>query len=530
MGTYSPRSPSKHPKSIRKGTLLPGKAPNRASLSTKPAPLLPRKRSFPWQQLWMVGGAIAIVLSAGASTAGIAWLSYRLIVNPQAEQWANRWIPGWQVPSLAEEKAKTLQEIRAELRRQGRVSGELLLLGKNQSWMDGKTTVTDVLLPVIQTQPNCYSNCDRIVELRIYQTALDSPKTVTAEEKYDLVHQLPVAGLEESFAIAPLVDATSSNQGSSRMLPLNQLSQYEGTVPKQGVWLNLSGSRVRGDEAIAYGQILFYYPKHRHLSAKLSWTSPTAEVPVWKEVTGGNTPELIVNHTLGMEPQFEIYQVKPQRFVHSPVQLEQIALSAAAVEHSHYESALLLARSRLWSTSLVWLKALKARSPQLWTATAQAQMDLIQWHAQATSTQAESSWASPSQQVLANLLDGRWERATTVFESSVAASQETLSVLKSDLGRLENRVKAALRVNPGNLDTKAWGALLIAAQQSPNNAIAWLQKRPKTSPQDIIQIRALIQRLDPNFSDFQPSQSLPEPTPNAEVPGVDGAPTPSAPP
>lgn len=515
MGTYSPNSSAKQSKAVRKSAKLPAQAP-KASLSVVQSPTIAPGKPSTAYRAWIIVGALAMILSAGGGAVGLAWLSYRLIVNPQAVKWVSHWVPGWSLQLPGEQPTQTLKEIRTELRNQGQTTGELIPLGKNQSFVDGKTPVKDWLVPIRKTESNCFANCDRIVELRVYQTAPEPPQSVEAEEQYYLVHQVATPGLEESFAIAPLAEATSANQGSSRLLPLTQLSRYEDNVPKQGVWLHLSGSRVRGDETIAYGQVLYYNPKHQHLSAKLSWTSPTAEIPVWKNVTGDRTPEVIVNQTIGMEPQFEIYEVKPQRFIQSPVQLEQISLSAAAVTNPYYESALLLARSRLWSTSLAWLQALKKRSPQLWTPSAEAQLALIKWHAGATATQADSSWASPSQQVLANLLDGRWERATMIFESSVAASQETVSVLKTDQGRLENRVKAALRINPEKLEIKAWGTLLKAVQQDSNTAIAWLQALPKTSPQDFTKIRTLMQRLDPNFSDFQPSLNTPEPSPSVE--------------
>jgi len=504
MGTYSP-----HPPPQRSKPLNPKGKPCAQPLrqTTKRPKIVTvgpqsRSRNRGWQ--WL--GAIAILLSTGVGVGGLGWFSIQLIVKPQTMQSVTQWIPGWQTDKTATEATKTLTEIRAELQRQGLKSGELLDLGKNQSVIDGKMATVEWLMPVLQTAATCFTDCDRIVELRVYQQAPDRPKTPDAEERYHLVMQLPLAGLEESFVIAPLVDATSANQGSSRMLPLTQLQRYEGQVPTPGIWFNVSGHRTRGDEAISYGQIVYYHPKSHHLSVKLSWTSPTAETPVWKNVTGSNVPELFVNQTVGMEPQFEIYQVKPQRFLYSPVQLEQISLSIAHLESSHYQSALWLARSRLWTTSLLWLKGLKARSPKLWTEPVQAQMDLIQWHAQATKTQADSSWASPSQQILANLLDGRWERASTVFEKSIEASQETVGILKADQGRLGNRVKAALRVSPEKFEIKAWGALLIAAQQNPNQAIAWLQKQPKTHVSDIARVRQLLQRLDPDFTEAQPPE------------------------
>lgn len=491
MGRILPKPLPNRPKlpaNTRK--LAPGKS-NRAAL---PPPTRKRVAISYWGLAW----AIALVGSAAGGAVGLGWLSIQLIINPQSVQWVNQWVPGWSIAQKSDQSAKSLQEIRTELRQQGKAPGEWLALGKSRSFLDGRTPTGDWLLPVVQPAPNCLTNCDRIVELRVYQTATDQGRSLTAKEKYYLVSQLATPGLEESFAIAPLVEASSENQGSSRVLPLTQLSRYEGTVPKQGIWLNLSGTRTRGDEAIAYGQILYYHPNTQHLSTKLQWTSPTGEEPIWKEVTGANTPELLVNQTIGMEPQFEIYQVKPRNFIHSPVQLEPISIAEPALDDSQYDSALLLARSRLWSTSLLWLQSLKQRSPNRWSSTVQAQMDLIRWHAQATQNQAEGSWASPGQQILANIIDGRWERALTVFESSTEASQEAIELLKTDRGRLENRIKTALRVNPNKLEVKTWATLLMAAQQTPTSAIAWAKKLPNTSTQDITHIQTYTQRLDPN--------------------------------
>jgi len=432
--------------------------------------------------------------------AGSGWLALQLIVNPRSSGWVNQWLPGWLPSKGTEQPFRTLQAIRAELRSQGKTVGELLELGKNVS-VDDRTTVSDLLLPVLEPRPNCQSDCDQIVELRLYQRATDGRSAIN-EPLYSLVDQVAIAGPEESFAIAPLVDAKSDNQGSSRALPLTRVTRYD-LPPSQGVWLNLSGKRDRGNETLAYdGQIIHYNPSRFHLSKKLQWTSPTGEAPVWKEVTGGGTSELIVNHTIGMEPQFEAYQIKPLSFLPSPVQLESISLAESALQQSTYQSALLLARAGLWSTSLKWLESLKEKLPaKEWSSTAQAQFDLIRWHAQVTQIQADGSWASPSQQVLANLIDGRWERALQVFQSSIAASHETADVLKADVGRLENRIKAFGQTGSDKLEVKAWGALLVAAQKGQPNAIAWLKKLPKVTAAEVAQISALTKRLDPAFTE-----------------------------
>ncbi len=245
----------------------------------------PTRKSY-WGIVW----AIALIAGLASGMVGISWLSVQLIVNPQSVKWVNRFVPGWITDRVIEQPAKSLQEIRSELHQQGKLPGDFISLGKSLSFWDGKTPAADWLLPVRQVEANCMFNCDRIVELRVYQTATDQRRSLITKDAYYLVRQLAITGLEESFAIAPLVEASSENQGSSRALPLTQIDRYEGTVPKQGVWLNLSGTHKRGNDAIAYGQILYYHPAHYHLSVKLQWTSPSEDEPVWKEVSGGAPP------------------------------------------------------------------------------------------------------------------------------------------------------------------------------------------------------------------------------------------------
>lgn len=478
------------------------RSPQSALAKPQVVPAKTDKRSI-WKYFW----AIVLVLGAASGVVGLGWISVQLIVNPQSLSWVNRFVPGWSNHPLQEEPAKSLEKIRSELQQKGLIPGDLIPLGKSLSFQDGRSSTTDVLLPVRQTRPNCQTLCDRLVELRVYQTAPDPSQKVDSGDEYYLVGQLPISGVEESFAIAPLVEANSENQGSSRVLPLTDLNRYESTQSPQGIWLSLKGSEIRGDVTVTYGQVLYYHLKSQHLSSKLQWTSPAGEEPIWKPVTGGGSPELIVNQTIGLEPQFEIYQVQPQNFVQSPVALTPITLSTPVLTNPQYQSALLMARNRLWSTSLTWLQALKQRSPSSWSGAAQAQLDLIRWHAQATKTQAEGSWASPSQQILTNLIDGRWERAVTVFESSVEAAHEMVNLLKSDTGRIENRARVALRFNPTKREIKAWGALLLAAQKDQATAIAWLRKQPRTTSADIAYVSDLLQRLDPNFKTTAVSNS-----------------------
>lgn len=431
----------------------------------------------------------------------------QLMVNPQALIWVNQFLPDWIPISVTGLKPpQPMIEIRKEMAQRGLIPGELMPLGENTSFLDSKSTVTDYLLPVLKRQPNCQTACERIVELRLYQ-AVPKQATANREPYFQLVNQVAIVGPDESFAIAPLVDAKSDNQGSTRPLPLMSIAPFEG-MPANGVWLNLSGRWQRGDETVAYGRVVHYNPKRFHLSFMLDWTSPSGQEPVWQQVTGGGTPELVVDQTVGLEPQFKIYRVKPLQFLPNPIQLEAISLLDPAFQDSDYDTALLLARNGLWSNASYWLKSVRQRTHGKggkWNADAQAQLDLVLRHAKATYAQAENAWSSPSQQVLANLIDGRWAAALKVFKASAENSRETATILKADFGRLQNRVEAAQRVNPAQWEIKAWGALLVAAQQNRSAALTWLKKQSKTTPTDVARIDALLKRLDPSFSESQPT-------------------------
>lgn len=434
------------------------------------------------------------MLLATGGLAGASWLGVRLIVNPQTLLWVNHFLPDWiPIPITGLKLPQTLEAIHTELTQAGRISGEMFPLGKNTSFLDHKTTVSDMLLPVLSHRPNCQSNCEQIVELRVYQT-IPTPKR---EQRFQLLDQLTIVGPDESFVLAPLINAGDTNQGSTRSLPLMTLARFEGKVPTQGIWLSLSGRWLRGDSTIAYGQVLHYNPGRVHLHQMMEWSSPVGEEPAWGKVTGAKSPDLVINQTVGMEPQFQLYQVKPRHFLASPLKLEPLSLLEPAIDDNTYKNGLLLARSGLWSTGLQWLQSFKRRDRTgQWSAMAQAQLALIALHAQATQAQANKSWASPSQQVLANLIDGRWERALSVFTANAENSVETTALLKADSGRLQNRVEAALRVSPRQRDIRNWGALLIAARQGSNAAIVWLKKQSGTTSTDIAHVKALIARLE----------------------------------
>jgi hypothetical protein len=440
-----------------------------------------------------------VILASGSGIVYSGWLGVQMIVNPQRVSWLNRYLPGLVPLPIDYVPAKSMGEIRREILARQHIPGDAISLGSNVSIQDYQTPASDLLVPVYQRQPNCQDACDRLVELRLYQSANTPGATKTHQEKrYHLVTELAMTGIEESFAIAPFVQASAAHQGSTRILPLTTIERFQGKVPPAGVWLNLSGRQERSEGTIRYGQIIHYNPKRFYLASKLQWTSSTDKPPVWQEVTGGGFPELVIDQTIGVEPQIRVYQVRPLDFLPSPLQLAPISLNEPALEIEDYQGALMLARNGLWSPSRDWLQRIKQRITQnqgYWSPQAQAQADLIRWHAQRTQAQAAKSWASPGQQVLVNLIDGRWGKALETLEQQPNALEETHGLLRSDNGRLESRMRSALRIQPDHTDVKLWSAMLIAVQKGRAAAIAWLAQQAQSTPSQISRAHRLFDQL-----------------------------------
>ncbi len=430
-------------------------------------------------------GVMTTIMAAGSVIAGGIWLGILLMINPNAVVWINRFLPEWtRIPIVASSAPQTLATIQDEVRQNGLIPGEPQTL-KN----------SELLLPILFSPPDCQTDCEQIVELRVYQATEPNSN----EKRYRLATQLPIAGPEEYFVLSSQAKGTSDNGTLSRALPLTKLTRFDDKVPTEGIWFNLSGRRVAGDTPMNYGQIVHYNPDQTHLSVMLQWTSSNEQSLYWQQVTGASTPELVVNQTIGLEPNFKVYQLKPRDFSPDPIYLQEISLAQPAIDTQTYRNALILVRSGLWSPALQLLQSQKNRR---WSDSAQAQMDVIQLHAQVTQSQAKQAWSTPSSSILAKLIDGRWLDALRVFQTTDigAPLQEIATLLQTDAGDLWDRTEAALKVNPNDNEVKAWGALIVSARQGRPKAIAWLKQlsstKSDTKSDTNSQIRALLDRLD----------------------------------
>ncbi|WP_413160508.1 hypothetical protein ACL6C3_18510 [Capilliphycus salinus ALCB114379] len=480
-----------------------------------------------WKK-WMADGvAFALLLGGSGLLAGGAWFSYKLILDPDIGIWLNQFLPAWtQIPLQRHEAIKTLDEVRVSLEEQGLTIGEGLSLPRSDSPKASHSLFEnnpylkvlkpfllppeklvqnspDLLVPVVRKrEPSqaypCPSVCQEIIELRVYKAVQMPYQRPGSEQYYRLVHQLDANGPAESFILTSLISNRTNQQGSNKPVPLTRIRQFTGKVPTFGVWFSLNGERILGTKKVPYGKVIHYNPTHYYLSTMLEWKSSAGQQPIWEQVTGNLEPELLVEETIGLEPQFQIYQVKPRQFVPNPIQLADISLEEQAIDNYAYRKALRLARSGLWSAALELMEPIKVEmnkdgsNSSKWPALAQAQLDLIQFHAKITEAQATASWASPTQKVLAGLIDGRWTEALDVLQTEQVNSEDINTLLQADDGRLKTRIKAALAESPEEPDLQAWGALVVAAQEGRNQALTWLDEQSFASSENKIRIQQLL--------------------------------------
>lgn len=431
--------------------------------------------------------AVTILLSSAGLVMAICWISIMFIFNPLSVIWLNPFLPEWAKITLnSEDKPHTVEQIQTEIKKQQRIYGKVLPLDSN--------TKESFLLPIYRDRNNCNSDCKYIVELRTYQLATDFEWQSRSEKFYHLTNQFAVTGPEEFEIIAPLVDAGAEDTpGSSINLPVNEIKRF-GDAPSPGIWYYLRGQRSSGSNLTAYGYILHYNPEKRDLQRMISWTSPTGDLPQWQQITGDDEKELVIRQTVGLEPRLRIYQIDKGEFVVNPVKLSEITLKPPALENKGYKDALFIAKNGLWTPSYKWLQFIKKQKEKISPA-AQAQIDLIREHSQLTKKLADTSWASPSQEVLADLIDGRWGQALKVYEASPENPAEIKNLLKSDTGRIESRIDAALKVNPNRSEVQAWKALIIAAQQGTNQGYYWLKTQSNISSKSQTYIKKLLAQI-----------------------------------
>lgn len=433
--------------------------------------------------------AIAAVTSSTAFLFGGAWLSVQLIVDPQSVNWVQSVLPAWSpVPIANKEKPQTLQQIEAQIRDIGLIPApSLSMVSGSDTQTQSKTAKAQLLLPVMverpcSDKPEGKATCQQLVELRAYQPVFNPDNPSDRQPYYQLISQLPIAGVDRSLLLSDLSDADPGAFTDSEQ-PLTRVKIFEN-APKNGIWIDLSSERAIGETKLTYGQVVHYNPETSHFSVMTDWVSPGGHTPRWQEITGGGDPELAIEQTVGMEPQVQIYQVKPVQFFLNPIALEEISLLQPVLSSRAYKDALMLGKSRLWTPAWELMASLKQDSQgKNWPVAAQAQLDLIRFHAQISQTQAKANWDNPTQQVLTALIDGNWKKALEVYELQLKLGDDMVELLKDDSIDWWNRIETAAQVNPTLAEVKAWGVLWLAANYDEAEAIAWFEEQPQNSSQ-----------------------------------------------
>ena len=466
--------------------------------------LLLKFLSFPWRK-WMIEWIGITLLFGGSSLMAVgAWLSVKLISDPNAMVSFNQILPQWTEFYISgNESLKTLEQIKSNIKEEGFSTGKTFPLPNATT-----NSSSDILVPVMKRIESrgslpCETPCREVVELRVYQSVLSVNQREGSKPYFRLVNTLPLQGPAESFVIASTIESVLAPQGSNQPLPITTVSKFQGKVPALGVWFTVSGQRLQNNKSIPYGQIINYNPGRNHLSSMLKWKSAAGQAPIWQEMTGGKDPELVVEQTVGLDPDFDIYWIQPRKFILNPIELEKISLDETPIGDRSYKNALRLARNGLWSPAFPLIEPLRKNliDKSKWSKKAQAQFDLIKFHANITEAQAIASWASPSQKVLAGLIDGRWQESLNVFENNWSSTYDIAKLLQNDTGRIRKRVDATIKVNRGEINAIAWGTLIIASQKGRRRAMLWLNRKPKTSKEAKERIEKLLDKLDAAFAE-----------------------------
>ncbi|HEY9762568.1 MAG TPA: hypothetical protein V6D07_08590 [Trichocoleus sp.] len=439
-------------------------------------PILP-KRWLHWFSLALV----ALILWSAASLLilSLRW-GTQLMLNPEA-------LPPWLQAQFLGETAQpneakpiTLEALSTEVTNQGRALGKPLVFTPPQS-----TDTKYWLVPIQEVSKQ--TDAAKILELRLYQQ-LPKQLTVTLQP----LSTLPVSPLAPEVIRDSLRGASDKAVPPRRSLPLTTIVSLRSSTPK-GYWLTLQGQWQRSGPTLRYGQLVYVNLETPSLEPLISWSSPANQPPQWLNLDDTGPTDLLVDRTLGLEPALSGYRLQAKR---AGVQLLPISLAATPVDivdpGSAYYDALVLARSGLWSQAAQQLQSLKTKLKKDWTPSAEAQLRLVASHAERTQIQADRQWSSPSQQILALLIDGRWEAALKQLEVSPSAQEALMQGLSQDQGRFWNRVNAAIRTKPPNPAVLVWGGLILKAQQTPQTASDWLTQQ-KASPAVRKRFQALTQ-------------------------------------
>lgn len=296
------------------------------------------------------------------------------------------------------------------------------------------------------------------------------------------IASLPTAALPKDIVLAPWLSspqaptAVPASFDFTRVVPLSA-----PPVATDGLWLTLEGNWQQQGLTLRYGQLLHVDAQAQRLELLTPWSSPTNRPPQWADLDGDGPSDLVIDETVGLEPALRGLQVMPGPRLQT-VSWVRVPVDAGA-QAGDYQQALRLARGGLWHPAQAQLATLKTGLAQGWNPAAEAQLRLMERHRAITRQQAEQDWSTPTQHILALLIDGRWEPALTRLETSPELLPTLLNRLGVDQGRLWNRISAAAALPDPPPAVYVWGGLALKAQQNqPTNRDGatpdWLNRQP----------------------------------------------------
>jgi hypothetical protein len=457
----------------------------------------------------------------------VTFYGFKDLTNPESMAWLFPYEPP-QTSAQSVNPPKTFDEIKADLAESGLELGERLYLERDRQDM----TENYYIYALVGQKSK------EINAIRVYQPV--AGKNKDDANKLHLVSQLKLSGIDEYFvkgANFKYTEAKTKLLPGNKRLPLTQLQKIEGNEPTQGFWFMVSGK----DGSNTYGKILCYTIEPQPtLNVLTDWSSPAEAIPKWQHFSADRQnvvtakdkpvstnsanpdqqdhqklldqqkqtqdleaailplsdrePELILNQSQAFEPSWAVFKITAANNILRPLQLRQITLNEGQGLPKAYSDALILASGGLWSPALEQFNQVKAEladQPQEISTFVQEQYDLITLHAKYTASLAEKTYANAGQQITALIIDGRWDDALAIADSSDFNAQSVIDALGSNYQHLWRRVEVAMRVKSSPA-IKTLGALMLLQKQGFPEAQRWLIERKGGTDEAI----ALLQRYD----------------------------------
>jgi hypothetical protein len=339
------------------------------------------------------------------------------------------------------------------------------------------TTVDDEKLWVF---PILAGDSSTITELAILRRDLDA----AGQEHLTSLSSLKVYEFDREVMLAPLQrHGQRSKVQPKGFLPTRivALPTPPGTANQQ--WFSLTGQWQHQSTTLHYGQILYFNPDRHTLEPVTLWSSPAQPLPQWADLDGEGPLDLLIDQTLGMEPSLQGLQVRSQQgmgpaMTVQPIDWLGVPVDAGALAN-RYQQALRLARNGLWQAGHGTLATIQPSLANQWNARAEAQLRLMQRHAALAQQQADQNWSIPTQQILAGLIDSRWEAALTQLEADPELLAPLMRRLAADQDQniIWNRILAATSLAEPDPAVYVWGGLTLKAQQNEQAALGWLTRQ-----------------------------------------------------